>query len=110
MDREAAAVAAGRFRVCALSEAEQEIAMETRDDFDGLARRYWQAWGDALRQGAEAGGVPGWSEALQWWGGLAQGGGAQADEAVRRASAAGLKVVTNRCTKREHARLIGRRK
>lgn len=56
-------------------------------EFDALARRYWQAWGDALRQGAEAGGMPGWNEALQWWGGLAQGGGAQADEAVRRASA-----------------------
>ncbi len=62
--------------------------METRDDFDGLARRYWQAWGDALRHGADAGGMPGWNEALQWWGGLAQGGGEQADEAVRRASAA----------------------
>jgi hypothetical protein len=31
--------------------------------------------------------VPGWNDALQWWGGLAQGGGTQADEAVRRAAA-----------------------
>ena len=63
------------------------MADDAARDFDALARRYWQAWGDALRQGAGATGVPGWNEALQWWGGLAQGGSAQADEAVRRASA-----------------------
>lgn len=35
--------------------------------------------------------------------------GVHNDEAVRRAMAAGLKVVTNRCTMRDHARLVGRR-
>ena len=65
------------------------MADDPGHDFDALARRYWQAWGDALRQGAgnAGGGVPGWNEALQWWGGLARGGGPQADEAVRRAAA-----------------------
>ncbi|HSR64788.1 MAG TPA: class III poly(R)-hydroxyalkanoic acid synthase subunit PhaE [Xanthomonadaceae bacterium] len=43
-----------------------------RDDFETLARRYWQAWGDTLRQGAATGqGMPGWNEAMQWWGALA---------------------------------------
>lgn len=36
--------------------------------------------------------------------------GVHHDEAVRRASAAGLRVVTNRCTMRDHARLVARRK
>lgn len=36
--------------------------------------------------------------------------GVHNDEAVRRAVAAGLTVVSNRCTMRDHARLIGRRK
>jgi uncharacterized protein len=36
--------------------------------------------------------------------------GVHHDEAVRRATQAGLRVVTNRCTMRDHARLIGRRK
>jgi predicted CoA-binding protein len=35
--------------------------------------------------------------------------GVHHDEAVRRAAAAGLKVVSNRCTMRDHARLVGRR-
>ena len=35
--------------------------------------------------------------------------GVHHDEAVRRASAAGLRVVSNRCTMRDHARLLGRR-
>ena len=44
------------------------------DDFDTLARRAWQAWGDSLRQGAAAGqGMPGWNEAMQWWGAFAPG-------------------------------------
>lgn len=53
------------------------------DDFDTLARRAWQAWGDTLRQGAAAGqGMPGWSEAMQWWGALAPGAG-QAPQAAQ---------------------------
>lgn len=35
--------------------------------------------------------------------------GVHHDEAVRRAVAAGLRVVSNRCTMRDHARLVGRR-
>lgn len=48
-----------------------------QDDFEALARRTWQAWGDALRPGTTAApGVPGWNEAMQWWTQLAQGASA----------------------------------
>lgn len=54
-----------------------------RDDFDTLARRTWQAWGDTLRQGAAGGqGMPGWNEAMQWWGAFAPGA-AQATPAAQ---------------------------
>jgi len=46
--------------------------MSEQNDFEALARRYWQAWGDAMRPGA-APAVPGWNETVQWWTQLAQG-------------------------------------
>ncbi len=42
-------------------------------DFEALARQYWSAWGDALRQGGPAGAPgpdvarDGWQQAVQWW-------------------------------------------
>lgn len=65
------------------------------DDFDALARRYWNAWGEALRgaSGSEApdstaSTPPGWNEAIDWWSQLARssvsGGGGQADAAIAR--------------------------
>jgi len=47
--------------------------MSGQDDFEAQARRFWQAWGDALRPGAAAPAVPGWNETVQWWTQLAQG-------------------------------------
>lgn len=68
-----------------------------KDDFESLARRYWAAWGDALR-GAVPGtdGLPGtggpgqappfgveaWQESLDWWARLARGDRGEADDAV----------------------------
>ncbi len=71
------------------------------NDFQSLARQYWQAWGDAMRQGAASmpgmpaagmpggGGqaVPGWQDAVDWWSRLAQGGNPQADAVVDRFNA-----------------------
>lgn len=37
-------------------------------DFEALNRQAWQAWGDALKQGPQAAGLPGWDEAMRWWG------------------------------------------
>jgi hypothetical protein len=47
----------------------------TQDDFEALARRTWEAWGNALKTGAPptTPGVPGWNEAMRWWTQLAQG-------------------------------------
>lgn len=67
-----------------------------RDDFESLARRYWAAWGDALRSAAPGmGAIPGmggphmpppgveaWQDSLDWWARLAHGGRAEADDAV----------------------------
>ncbi len=67
-----------------------------RDDFESLARRYWAAWGDALRAAAPGmGAIPGmggphvpppgveaWQDSLDWWARLAHGGRAEADDAV----------------------------
>ena len=44
-----------------------------QNDFETMARRTWQAWGDAMKPGATTPGVPGWNEAMQWWTQLAQG-------------------------------------
>lgn len=67
-----------------------------KDDFESLARRYWAAWGDALRSAVPGtGAIPGmggthvpplgteaWQESLDWWTRLAHGGRAEANDAV----------------------------
>lgn len=58
-------------------------------DFEALARQYWTAWGDLLReQGASPGpadaGLKAWQQGLAEWGRLAQGARADADAAVGR--------------------------
>jgi len=57
--------------------------------FEDLARRYWQAWGDALgtQHPASSTNVPGWQEAVDGWSRLVRGGNADADAAVDRFSA-----------------------
>ncbi|HEV8695548.1 MAG TPA: class III poly(R)-hydroxyalkanoic acid synthase subunit PhaE [Lysobacter sp.] len=47
------------------------------DDFEQLARQYWNAWGNSMRAGATPAqpSVPGWNEALGWWSQLAKGTG-----------------------------------
>ena len=82
-------------------------------DFESLARQYWQAWGDAMRQGGMSApgmsaqgmgaagmpgagmpgagisgtGMPGWQDAVDWWSRLAQGGNPQTDDVVQRFNA-----------------------
>lgn len=64
--------------------------MQGVDDFEAdwnvLGRRYWSAWGDALRSTQPSGGatMPGWNEAVGWWSQFARGGLPQGDEAVSR--------------------------
>ena len=68
-----------------------------RDEFESLARRYWAAWGDALRSAVPgAGGIPGmggpqhlpplgaeaWQESLDWWSKLAHGGRTGTNDAL----------------------------
>lgn len=58
-------------------------------DFEALARQYWTAWGDLLReQGASPGtvdaGLKAWQQGLAEWGRLAHGARADADAAVGR--------------------------
>ncbi|KAF1710608.1 class III poly(R)-hydroxyalkanoic acid synthase subunit PhaE [Pseudoxanthomonas kalamensis DSM 18571] len=51
-------------------------------DFESLARQYWSAWGDALRQGGASGfasAQPNWQQAMQWWSQLVPGSGAGVD-------------------------------
>jgi hypothetical protein len=36
-------------------------------DFESLARQYWNAWGQAMRQGAGSASQPDWQQTLQWW-------------------------------------------
>lgn len=45
------------------------------NDFEALARQYWNAWGDAMRAGPAPTqpNVPGWNEAVAWWSQLAKG-------------------------------------
>jgi len=57
-------------------------------DFEGMARQYWSAWGEAMRQ-AGAGGAPAppanqWQQAVDWWSKLMPGGHSQANDAVGR--------------------------
>ena len=63
--------------------------MQGVDDFEAWNRRYWNAWGDALRGTQPAGGaaMPGWNEAMDWWSQFARGGIPQANEAVSRFNA-----------------------
>jgi len=66
------------------------MAMQGVDDFEAWNRRYWNAWGDALRatQPSAGAAMPGWNEAMDWWSQFARGGGLpQADEAVSRFNA-----------------------
>lgn len=46
-------------------------------DFESLARQYWNAWGDNLRQqaggGLGANTTPDWQQAVQWWSRLVPG-------------------------------------
>jgi polyhydroxyalkanoate synthase subunit PhaE len=58
-------------------------------DFEALARQYWTAWGDLLReQGASPGpadaGLKAWQQGLAEWGRLAHGARVDADAAVGR--------------------------
>jgi|LSQX01.1.fsa_nt_gb class III poly(R)-hydroxyalkanoic acid synthase PhaE subunit len=73
------------------------MAGNPRDDFESLARRYWAAWGDALRSAVPAAGaVPGmggpqhvpplgagaWQDAIDWWSRMAHGGRAEANDTL----------------------------
>lgn len=62
-------------------------------DFEALARQYWNAWGDALRQGGQPQAQPagdadpaaGWRQAVQWWTQLLpEGATPDAQDAVHR--------------------------
>ena len=58
-------------------------------DFESLARQYWNAWGEAMRQGAAGAGLPGanqpgWQQATQWWSQLLPGVQPDAMGAVHR--------------------------
>lgn len=58
-------------------------------DFESLARQYWNAWGEAMRQGAAGAGLPGvgqpgWQQATQWWSQLLPGARSDAMDAVNR--------------------------
>jgi len=65
------------------------MAMQGVDDFEAWNRRYWNAWGDALRATQPSGGaaMPGWNDAMNWWSQFARGGLPQGDEAVSRFNA-----------------------
>lgn len=60
-------------------------------DFEALARRYWAAWGDAMR-GAMPGAAPSagvagaqaWHDAVDWWTHAVHGNRAEVNEAVGR--------------------------
>lgn len=58
-------------------------------DFEAMARQYWSAWGDAMRQGGMGAPVPPqpaqqWQQAVDWWSQLLPGGRSQANDAVGR--------------------------
>ncbi|WP_027080314.1 class III poly(R)-hydroxyalkanoic acid synthase subunit PhaE [Luteimonas mephitis] len=60
------------------------------DDFEALARQYWNAWGEALRgaspDAAKAGTQP-WQDVLDWWGRFAPGGRGQDNDVLARFNA-----------------------
>lgn len=59
-------------------------------DFQALARQYWSAWGEAMRQGASGSGQiypqgsPDWQQAVRWWSQLMPSGPSPANDAVGR--------------------------
>ena len=63
--------------------------MQGVDDLEAWNRRYWNAWGDALRATQPSGvaAMPGWTDAMDWWSQFARGGLPQGDEAVSRFNA-----------------------
>jgi class III poly(R)-hydroxyalkanoic acid synthase PhaE subunit len=58
-------------------------------DFEAMARQYWSAWGDAMRQGGMGPAAPTqpaqqWQQAVDWWSRLLPDGRSQANDAVGR--------------------------
>jgi class III poly(R)-hydroxyalkanoic acid synthase PhaE subunit len=58
-------------------------------DFEAMARQYWSAWGDAMRQGGMGGAATPqpaqqWQQAVDWWSQLLPDGRSQANDAVGR--------------------------
>lgn len=58
-------------------------------DFEAMARQYWNAWGQAMRQGGLGAAAPAqpagqWQQAVDWWSQLMPGGPSQANDAVAR--------------------------
>lgn len=58
-------------------------------DFEAMARQYWSAWGDAMRQGGMGAPAPTqpaqqWQQAVDWWSRLLPDGRSQANDAVGR--------------------------
>lgn len=58
-------------------------------DFEAMARQYWNAWGQAMRQGGLDAAAPAqpagqWQQAVDWWSQLMPGGPSQANDAVAR--------------------------
>jgi len=60
-------------------------------DFEALARQYWSAWGDAMRQGGMGAAAPpppanNWQQAVDWWSQLLPRAPSQANDALGRFS------------------------
>ena len=62
---------------------------DNKGDFESMARQYWSAWGQAMRQGGLGAAAPAqpagqWQQAVDWWSQLMPGGPSQANDAVAR--------------------------
>ncbi len=62
---------------------------DNKGDFESMARQYWSAWGQAMRQGGLGATAPAqpasqWQQAVDWWSQLMPGGPSQANDAVAR--------------------------
>jgi len=60
------------------------------NDFEALARQYWDAWGETMRgglPGAAPAGAQGWHEAVDQWSKLVHGGRGEVNDAVERFNA-----------------------
>lgn len=62
---------------------------DNKGDFESMARQYWSAWGQAMRQGGLGAATPAqpasqWQQAVDWWSQLMPGGPSQANDAVAR--------------------------